>query len=190
MLTLRPGAVEHVYVPEWCDDVRSNHDLWGMENVMSMEREVQELLYGLVRALKPNLTVEIGSYEGGTAEVLGNAIEDNGFGFLMTIEREPELAAKAQERCAHLQHVSVVNADALDVARSGALADIDFLVVDGGSHRDLEHQTFEPLLAKEAVVVRHDVLSERWGLKDGELEGFDTVVLRTPRGVAISQRRA
>ena len=53
---------------------------------LSMTREEQEFIYGLVRALKPMLVVETGTYRGLTAEAIGNALADNGTGDLVTVE--------------------------------------------------------------------------------------------------------
>lgn len=195
MLNLRPGAIKPAYVPE-VTPTREDYGDYESDGPEAMEREVQELVYGLVRALKPQLVVEVGTHEGSTAEVIGNALEDNQRGQLITIEIDHLLVRKARNRCQHLQRVEVVCADAMAVASGyhlvpldGQLREldgIDFLIVDGGEGRAREHEAFEPLLASGAIVIRHD--AHRHG--HGNLDGYDTIVLRTPRGLAISQRRS
>ena len=152
---------------------------------MSMTREEQEFIYGLVRALKPMLVVETGTYRGLTAEAIGNAIADNGIGELVTIEINPELARQAAERCAGLP-VSVVCADCREYA-SMLWTGIDLLIIDGGEDRRSEEQAFEGHLAPGAVIVRHDATNPTGTYLQGdELE--DWLVLPSARGLAV--RRA
>jgi predicted O-methyltransferase YrrM len=181
MLYLREGVEPRAYVPDpW--DAR-----YECSDVMAMEREVQELLWALVRALKPKLVVEIGSHRGSTAEVIGNALEDNGGGRLVSIEIDENLAGVARRRCEHLAYVEIVTGDCLELA--GTWTDIDLLIVDGGTERRAEHEAFGPFLSPNAIVVRHDVLNEQGTqLRAGDLAGFDTVILNTPRGLSLSQR--
>ena len=45
----------------------------------------QALLYTVIRNLRPNNVVEIGTYKGGTSETLCRALQANGFGTLHTV---------------------------------------------------------------------------------------------------------
>lgn len=183
-LLLRRGAEPITYMREVWDE------RYECANEMCMEREVQEFVWGLVRALKPNLVVETGSYHGSTAEVIGNALEDNGCGHLLSIERDSELANAATSRCAHLPRVTIVHADSLTFPTTRWPSDrcpIDLLIIDGADERDQECRAFIPFLAPKAIVLRHDAIVGT-PVRDGELDGFDTVILNTPRGLSLSQR--
>lgn len=180
MLQLREGLDTRTYIPEpWDDRYECMLAGWGME------REVQELIWGLVRALRPALVIETGTWIGSTAEVIGNALEDNGEGYLVTIEIDPNCVESARRRCAHLPRVEVVHGDCVVLASNWQ--NIDLLVIDGGE-RAPEHAAFEPFLAPNAIVLRHDTLRGGDRIQPGELDGFDTVTLHTPRGLSISQR--
>jgi predicted O-methyltransferase YrrM len=60
--------------------------LRNASNARSLLNETsQALLYTLMRNLRPNHVVEIGTYKGGTAEVLARAVHANGHGIVHTI---------------------------------------------------------------------------------------------------------
>ena len=154
---------------------------WSTEDNMSMEQEAQEIIWALVRAIKPALVVEIGTWRGSTAEVIGNALEDNDFGQLDTIEIDAKLAAQATKRCQHLTRVRVHHADVTDISFPDK--SIGILLLDGDQHsRRNEGLQFKAALAPEAFVLRHDVYRD-----GGEGPGDRRIVIPTPRGLSITQ---
>lgn len=181
MLQFRKGGEPITYMEETWDD------RYQCPNAMCMEREVQELVYGLVRALKPGLVVETGAYHGSTSEVIGNALEDNGEGHLFSIEVDERWVKAAKERTAHLPRVTIIHENSFDTAQHWWAPPIDLLIVDGSDERENEFKAFRRFLAPDALVLRHDALRGTPVLL-GELEGLDTVILRTPRGISLSQR--
>src|SRR5437870_1468065 len=52
------------------------------------EVEVSEFLWGLVRLLKPKQILETGCYTGVSSLFMAQALKDNGFGGLVTLEIE------------------------------------------------------------------------------------------------------
>jgi len=52
----------------------------------AMTREEGELLYAVVRSIKPSVCVETGTHKGLSASYIAQALKDNGFGFLNTCD--------------------------------------------------------------------------------------------------------
>ena len=63
---------------------------YSMFNDGSVECEVGEFLYGLVRMIKPDYVLESGTYKGVSASYIGQALKDNKKGLLTTIEIEKQ----------------------------------------------------------------------------------------------------
>ena len=61
---------------------------FSMVNDGSTEIETSELLYSFVRRLKPSNVLETGCYKGVSSLYMAQALKDNGFGHLTTIEYE------------------------------------------------------------------------------------------------------
>lgn len=61
---------------------------------MAIEIETGELLYGLVRAIKPTNAVETGTFEGFSAINIARALKNNGQGILWTIDSDDYGAKK------------------------------------------------------------------------------------------------
>lgn len=55
-------------------------------NDAGLECETGEFLYALIRLLKPDFVLETGTHEGVGASYMGQALKDNGFGQLDTVE--------------------------------------------------------------------------------------------------------
>lgn len=175
-------ALRRPMITEPSSPVRDDFAAWSCENDMAMEQETQEFLWGLVRVMKPWLVVEIGTHLGSTAEVIGNALEDNQRGQLITAEIDYGLYQQAAERVRHLPRVEVVCMDARHLLAD--LNDIELLVVDGDlDAREDDEAAFQRALAPGAIVIRHDMLKYRDEPWPGD------VTIRTPRGIAVTQYR-
>jgi predicted O-methyltransferase YrrM len=133
------------------------------------------LLYGLARALKPTVAVEIGSARGKSACFVGQALKENGRGKLYAIDphtrtdwndvasvdsleeiRRNLSALKLQNE------VEIVRDKSADVASRWTLP-IDMLFIDGdhsygGVKRDWD--LFSPFVTRFGVVVFHDTIWE------------------------------
>lgn len=95
---------------------------WTM---MGVEKEAGEFLYGLVRMLKPRLTLESGTGEGYATSYLARGIQENGIGKLYTYEADSHFAAAARENLAEWPWVQVKNQPL--VGYDGPTPDLVFL---------------------------------------------------------------
>lgn len=67
--------------------------MWTEIDDVAAEVEMGEMLYGLIRMLKPKLVVETGTYKGLTSEMIVKALVENEHGMLVTcdIAASPEV---------------------------------------------------------------------------------------------------
>lgn len=75
---------------------------YSMADDGGVECEVGEFLYSLVRIIKPTKVFETGTYTGISSMYMGQALKDNGFGHITTLEIENTHKVRAEklwERC-------------------------------------------------------------------------------------------
>ena len=174
------------------------------------------LLYGLVRSMKPEVCVEIGSARGKSACHIGLALAENERGRLYAIDPHQPTAWSDDEstdtwpiitgnlrRLGLEDRVRVLRQDSTEVAARWR-EPIDLLFIDGdhsydGVRRDWE--AFSPFVRPSGVVVFHDTLwdlrpDERWSRPDmgvprlvEELraDGFPVLTLDEDYGVSVVQ---
>ena len=136
------------------------------------------LLYGLVRSMKPDVCVEIGAALGKSACYIGMALKENGSGVLYSIDpHEPtdwndrgavnslEIFKNNITTLGVADRVNIIRSYSQDAARSWNRP-IDFIFIDGdhsyeGVKRDWE--LFVPHVKPFGVVVFHDTI---WDLPD------------------------
>lgn len=132
-----------------------------------------ELLYGLVRSMKPDVCVEIGSALGKSASYIGMALKENGRGMLYAIDpHEPtnwnDVAAidSLKEFTRNVaaaglrEHVSVIRSYS-DAAARDWKHPIDLIFIDGdhsyeGVKRDWD--LFLPHMKPSGVAIFHDTM--------------------------------
>jgi len=114
-----PGERAHLY---------RSHDLG------SVEVEVGELLRALVHAWKPRLILETGTYKGVSARYLAEGCELNGFGKILSIERDAEKAAAARVALERHPSVEVVTADSVHFLERYDGDPFDFALLDSDLH--------------------------------------------------------
>ena len=174
------------------------------------------LLYGLVRSMKPEICVEVGSARGKSACHIGLALAENERGVLYAIDPHTPTAwsddqstdtwpiiTRNLRRLGLEQRVRVVRQDS--TAAAGDWREpIDLLFIDGdhsyeGVRRDWE--AFSPFVKPSGVVVFHDTLwdlrpDERWSRPDmgvprlvEELraDGFPVLTIDEDYGVSVVQ---
>jgi predicted O-methyltransferase YrrM len=73
-------------VPEYRDEGKG----YTAFNDGSVECEVGEFLYSIVRILKPRYILETGTYKGVSSSYMGQGLKDNATGFLDTLEIEDQ----------------------------------------------------------------------------------------------------
>lgn len=169
--------------PEW----------WHATDPQSTELEVSELVGGFIRALQPEYVVETGTCIGQTAHIIGLALQDNGHGYLDSIELDYEVAQIAFRRCSRPEElpVTINHMSSLDFTPKQP---IDFAWFD--SELDLripEFERYREHLAPGAVCGFHDTGPHKDGGKFGEsiraIPGTVSLQLPTPRGVTFLQVR-
>jgi predicted O-methyltransferase YrrM len=149
------------------------------------------LLYGLVRSMKPDVCVEIGSARGKSACFIGLALRRNGKGKLYAIDphsptnwndtQSTDTFAIINEnlRSAGVaDHVEIVRQTSAD-ARARITQPVDLLFIDGDHSYEgvkADWDLFSPLVSPFGVVVFHDTL---WDLApDAKLGRHDMGVPR------------
>ena len=135
------------------------------------------LLYGLARALKPAVAVEIGSARGKSACFVGRALKENGSGKLFAIDPHSRTdwndensvdtieIMRANIRALKLENQVEIIRDTSENAAARWMLPIDMIFIDGdhsyeGVKRDWE--LFCPFVKQFGVVVFHDTM---WDLK-------------------------
>ncbi|MBV8174816.1 MAG: glycosyltransferase, partial [Verrucomicrobia bacterium] len=165
--------------------------LWSMFDGYAAEAEVIDFLYALVRMVKPECALETGTWLGRSAIAIGSALRDNGFGYLISLETDPEVA-----RCA-IAEIGTANLnDWVKVVKEKSLnfqpeKEFKFALFDSAVDiRAKEFRHFYEKLAAGATVVFHDTGAQHRGLTDaireliahGQLSGS---FFPTPRGVFV-----
>ncbi|HEY1265257.1 MAG TPA: CmcI family methyltransferase [Terriglobales bacterium] len=168
---------------------------WKMVDPQSAEIEVLDFLESLVRTVKPELIVETGTFVGHSAIRMARALKANGFGKIITIEFDPAIYTKANERFQASglgDWIEARNASSLDSRIEGT---IDVLFSDSDSPiREAEIRKFLPQIRANGLVLVHDASSSFKVVREAALrleqEGLLSVVLlSTPRGLVVAQKR-
>ena len=186
-------AVQAEYVPPTPEC--PHPERWKMVDSQTAEVEVLEFLKSVVRTVKPALIVETGTFIGNSAIQMAEALRENGFGRIITIEYDPAIFAKAKERIdtsgVH-QWIEYRNASSLESKIDGT---IDIFFSD--SHlpiREAEIRKFLPQINPQGLILVHDASSHFQVVREAvlklEAEGLiSTVLLSTPRGMVVAQKR-
>lgn len=169
---------------------------WHMYDSMTAEVEVLELLKTLVTTLKPELIVETGTFSAVSTLRMAEGLKENGLGRIISCEYDAKVFAKAQERVAKsgLQPwIELRNESSLEMTVNG---DIDLFFSDSDpALREQEVRRFLPQIKATGVILMHDASSHMKTVREAALrleeEGLISVVLLpTPRGLVIAQRRS
>jgi predicted O-methyltransferase YrrM len=170
-------------------------DRWRMYDSMTAEAEVLEFLRTLVTTLKPNLIVETGSFLGVSTVWMAEGLRENGFGRIVSCELDPVVFAKAQEKIAASglsEWIDLQNVSSFDLKSTGQ---IDLFFSDSDLDvREKEVRQYLPRISPNGLILMHDASSHPGTVREAalrlEAEGLISVVLLpTPRGLAIAQKR-
>lgn len=144
------------------------------------------LLADLVRAIRPILVIETGTYYGNTASAIGRALSENGTGHLVTLETKQHRHRVAARRCRRLP-VTCVYGRALDYTPTEP---IGLLFIDSSlESRPQEFDHFFPWFKPSTLIVWHDtkdlpVLDHvRQLRKDGRIQ---MILLETDNGLCMA----
>jgi predicted O-methyltransferase YrrM len=180
----------HRATPECPDPSR-----WHMYDSMTAEAEVLEFLRTLVTTIKPNLIVETGSFLGVSTVWMAEGLRENGEGRIVSCELDPVVFAKAQEKIAASglgEWIDLQNVSSFDLKVTGQ---IDLFFSDSDLDvRENEVRQYLPMISPTGLILMHDASSHAGTVREAALrlenEGLISVVLLpTPRGLAIAQKR-
>jgi predicted O-methyltransferase YrrM len=169
---------------------------WHMFDSMTAEAEVLEFLRSVVTAIKPGLVVETGTFSGISTLWIAEGLQANGRGRVITCEFDPAVYENAQARIAAsglAEWIELRNESSLEMKIEGT---IDLFFSDSDLPiREQEIRRFLPQINPYGLILMHDASSHLKIVRDAALElereGLISVVLLpTPRGLVVAQKRA
>jgi len=128
---------------------------WENFHAAAAEGEMSDLLFSLVRMLKPALVVESGSFHGDTTEHLRFACQSNYYGRVISCEVNEEYLAQARNRCIE-ERLTFFHGRAVDLPE---LKECDFFFCD--SNYECRREEME-LVKPGCFVVVHDTTHASW----------------------------
>lgn len=170
-------------------------ELWSMLDSQTTEVEVLEFLKTLVTTIKPKLVVETGTFLGHGTMKLAEGIKENGFGKVITVEFDPAIRARAEERFHDSGLAPWIESRLESSLETNIEGTIDLLYSDSHlANREAEIRRLLPRLNPRGLLVIHDASSHFRIVREAalrlEAEGLiSAVMLSTPRGVVVAQRR-
>ena len=171
--------------PEW----------WSMYDSMTAEVEVLEFLRTVVTTIKPELVVETGTFSGISTLWIAEGLKANGRGRIITCEYDSKVYESAKARIATsglADWIELRNESSLDMKVEGT---IDLFFSDSDMPiREQEIRRFLPQINPYGMILMHDASSHLKIVREAALklerEGLISVVLlRTPRGLVVAQKR-
>lgn len=141
-------------------------DFGGIRDGLALDDGEGELLYAMVRAIKPEVCLEIGTHNGYSTNYILNALKDNGKGHLWTTDPF-EYGARDRVTFEDRAMVDFLSLKGCDVKLDQK---IDFAFVDGFHNiEDVipEIKNLLPQLSENAVVIFHDAQNEPNNLTEG-----------------------
>jgi predicted O-methyltransferase YrrM len=169
---------------------------WSMYDSMTAEIEVLEFLRSVVTTIKPELVIETGTFSGISTLWIAEGLKANGRGRVITCEYDRIVFANAKQRIEGsglADWIECRNESSLEMQVEGT---IDLLFSDSDmSIREQEVRRFLPQMNPHGLILMHDASSHlkqvRGAALNLEAEGLISVVLLpTPRGLVVAQKRA
>ncbi len=169
---------------------------WSMFDSMTAEAEVLEFLRTVVTTIKPELVVETGTFSGISTLWIAEGLKANGRGRVITCEFDPQVYENAMARITKsglAEWIELRNESSLEMKIKGT---IDLFFSDSDMPiREQEIRRFLPQINPYGLILMHDASSHLKIVRDAALklesEGLISVVLlRTPRGLVVAQKRA
>ncbi len=168
---------------------------WRMFDSMTAEAEVLEFLRTLVTTIKPELVVETGTFSGISTLWIAEGLKANGHGRVISCEYDQEIYENAKTRIEGsglAEWIELRNQSSLEMKVEGT---IDLFFSDSDMPiREQEIRRFLPQINSYGVILMHDASSHLKIVREAALQlehdGLVSVVLLpTPRGVVIAQKR-
>ena len=163
---------------------------------MTAEVEVLDFLKCLMTTVKPNLVVETGTFLAVSTLYMAEGLKQNGFGRIVTCEPDKEVFSKAKEKIDSSGLKKFVDYRCESSLETKVSVTIDVLFCDSLPElREPEVRYFLPQINPNGLILMHDASSHLKTVREAALrleqEGLVSVVLLpTPRGLVIAQKRA
>lgn len=173
-----------------------NPERWSMFDTMTAEVEVLEFLKCLMTTMKPSLVVETGTFLAVSTLYMAEGMKQNGMGKIITCEPDPAVFAKAKEKIDASGLKKWVDYRCEESLKLNVPGTIDILFCDSLPElREAEVRYFLPKMNPNGLILMHDASSHLKTVREAALrleqEGLVSVVLLpTPRGLVIAQKRA
>jgi prolipoprotein diacylglyceryl transferase len=169
---------------------------WRMFDTMTAEVEVLDFLKCLMTTVKPNLVVETGTFLAVSTLYMAEGLKQNGFGRIVTCEPDKEVFSKAKEKIDSSGLKKFVDYRCESSLETKVSGTIDVLFCDSLPElREPEVRHFLPQINPNGLILMHDASSHLKTVREAalrlEADGLVSVVLLpTPRGLVIAQKRA
>ena len=182
-------------------EVSDSTGKYQMFNTGSVEAEVGEFLYGLVRMIKPQAVLETGLYKGWSGAYIAEALKENEFGHLDTIEIESQHINSSQGLFGQLgldSWVTIYDISSLEFTPK-KVYNLFFLDTEP-QIRFSELNRFWDYLRPGGYILIHDLhphLANRqppWedyvNLIGDKIKSYELIVItfQTPRGLVLMQK--
>lgn len=155
---------------------------WTAPDDMASEHETGEFIYGLLRLIKPHVSIETGCYRGDTSLQIAKAMKTNGLGRFLTCDTDKELCNIVENRIRQCQNSTVFNQRGVELCKAAPVVDFAFLDSSGDRHEEAQALN----LSQGAIVILHD--ARRPVFADVLSLGWKHLFIPTPRGIAIFQK--
>ncbi|MFA5936529.1 MAG: class I SAM-dependent methyltransferase [Candidatus Paceibacterota bacterium] len=170
-------------------------DQQDLNDPTGIDIEEGELLYGIIRMLKPDNVLETGTNLGISTRYIGVALECNNRGHLITVEHDTTICGRAAVKLASYPRVELVRGDATTLTTDRMF---DFMWLDTELHtRYAEAARFWECLKPGGMIGLHDlphVIMPQFGpvppqlrekMKIGELR---FICFNSEHGVTLMQK--
>jgi prolipoprotein diacylglyceryltransferase/predicted O-methyltransferase YrrM len=169
---------------------------WRMFDTMTAEVEVLDFLKCLMTTVKPSLVVETGTFLAVSTLYMAEGLQQNGSGRIITCEPDTAVFAKAREKIEASGLKKFIDYRCESSLKTKVSGTIDVLFCDSLPElREPEVRHFLPQINPNGLILMHDASSHLKTVREAALrleeEGLVSVVLLpTPRGLVIAQKRA
>ncbi len=153
-----------------------------------------DLLYGLVKALKPTVAVEIGTYKGFSALCMAKALHENEYGLLHTVDPNSKFSFEGvpDSLLCRIQHHKMNSTSQEFHELLEKLDPVDFAFVDGNHSYSYCNRDFDavyPHISEGGIIALHD--SDKPGVRQvvNEIsDKYPVITLPVIGGIAIVQK--
>lgn len=122
------------------------------------------MMYGLARALKPKVCIDVGAFVGLSAIWIARAMEENNYGTIYSIELDAKwltMAVENVEKVGLGNRIQLIKGDSLNVLPTYDFKDkVDLVILDSGNKANYikDFENIESKLSDNAIIFAHDII--------------------------------